>query len=310
MVDKIILVPRTVHYYNVDFSFSDDGSKKEHFLKLFQLIVQMSLDKDSDRYRAIGDRIIFVQDVKFDDVKKEINGKIRLVRDTAPEILNTATDEAHEIELLESQGFVETSHFTLNYRRNAKRMAFEYNDVGPKCHEFVSYLELVGQRVKLQGMYCERMVTQDVMAELQRRMGRCAEIIVGVHRNDISTIENEDAQLGSVLRQNATYLETDVVTVKFGYELTKHTLQQSAPQRFVASLNQLFGRNPTKKLAFKKLTVRAEDTEHRNLMEVFDLLENKTKSRIRVERKPKAHVIVSADIYEKMSAEMHRLKIV
>jgi hypothetical protein len=310
MPDNIVLVPRTIHYYNVDFGFSDDGQKKEHFLKLFKLVVQMSRDRESDRYRDIGGRIIFVQDVAFDGDKKEVHGKIRLVRDLSPEVLNTTTDEAHEIELLDGQGFVETSHFTLSYKRNAKRMAFEYNEAGPKCHEFIRYLEQIGERVKLQAMYCERMVSQDMMAELQRRMGRCAEIIIGVHRNDISVVEKADAQLGEVLRQNANYLETDVVTVNFGYQLTKHTLEQSAPQKFVASLGQLFGRNPTKKSAFKKLVVRAEDTEHNNLMEVFNLLEDKTKSRIRVQRREKSHIVVSADIYEKMSAEMHRLKII
>ena len=241
--------------------------------------------------------------------RKRYTEKIRLVRDVSPEVLNTATDEAHEIELLDNQGFVETSHFTLSYK-GAKRMAFEYNEIGPKCHEFVRYLEQIGQRVKLQAMYCERIVSQDIMSELQRRMGRCAEIVVGVHRNDIDAVEKDDAQLGEALRQSASYLETDLVTVTFGYRLTKETLQQSAPQRFVASLGQLFGRNPTKKSKFKKLVVRAEDTEHNNLMEVFNLLEDKTKSRIRVQRKEKAHTVVSADIYEKMSDEMHRLKIV
>ena len=310
MSTKIVLVPRTVHYYNIDFGFSDDGSKKEHFLTLFRLIVQMSLDKDTDRYRTIGDRVLFVQDVGFDEVNKEIRGKIRLLRDVSPEVINTATDEAHEIELLENQGFVETSHFVLNYRRGAKRMAFEYNETGPKCHELVGYLELVGQRVKLQSVYCKPMVTQDMMSELQRRMGRCSEIIVGVHRNDISVVEKEDSEFGKVLRQTASFLETDLVTVKFGYEITKHTAEQSAPKRFLVSLRKLIGKSSAQKLPFKKLSVRAEDTEHRNLMEVFDLLENKTKSKIRVERKPKANVIVSTDIYQKMSDEMHRLKLV
>lgn len=45
-------------------------------------------------------------------------------------------------------------------------------------------------------------------------------------------------------------------------------------------------------------------------MEVFDLIEDKAKSKLRIERKPKSNTLVSTDFYEKVDAEMARLKLI
>jgi len=306
---KIERIPRTVHYYNVEFSFNDDLHKENHFLELFRMIVKMSHDKEADRYKEIGGRLLFVQDVSFDPASKQVRGKIRAVRGLSPEVLDMSSDVAREVELKENEGFVETTHFILSYKRKRKRMAVEYNHAGAKAHEFESYLRHIGQRVKLQAIVMQRVITDDMLEEVQRRMGRCSELIMEVVRDEVATVKKVDGQLATMLENSRNFLKTDKITIHFGFEIDKQS-QSSGVTEFIGNLARAVKHNPLTLKAFSKLRVRAEDSEHRDLMEVFDLIEDKVKSKLRIERKPKSNTLVSTDFYEKVDAEMARLKLI
>ncbi|SDY86589.1 hypothetical protein [Hymenobacter psychrophilus] len=311
MSDTIVRVPRTVHYFSIDFSFNDDLKKEDHFLELFRMIVQMSRDKASDRYKEIGGRILFVQDVEFidDGVLKLVKGKVRLVRDLAPELLDMNEDIASEVELKEHQGFVETTHFVLSYKKRVKRLAIEYNEAGAKSHEIEKYWRSVGEKVKLQAISMRRLISDNVLKELQRRIGRASEVIVEAYRDDIEAIKKTNKQLGTALEVTEKFLDSDKVGIHFGFDYKKKE-STGAVTNFVNDLAIALGKDPTKINLFKKLQVRGEDTEHNNLLHLFDLLESKESSRLRFERKPKSNTLVTADFYEKTLAEMSRLKLI
>lgn len=256
---KIERIPRTVHYYNVEFSFNDDLHKEDHFLELFRMIVKMSHDKEADRYKEIGGRLLFVQDVSFDPASKQVRGKIRAVRGLSPEVLDMSSDVAREVELKENEGFVETTHFILSYKRKRKRMAVEYNHAGAKAHEFESYLRHIGQRVKLQAIVMQRVITDDMLEEVQRRMGRCSELIMEVVRDEVATVKKVDGQLATMLENSRNFLKTDKITIHFGFEIDKQS-QSSGVTEFIGNLARAVKRNPLTLKAFSKLRVRAEDS--------------------------------------------------
>lgn len=123
MALKIELVDRVIHYYELEFDFQESfiPSDGNQFRELFQIIIQIAKTKEEIRYQPFGEKSIFIQDVKIDPVSKTVEGKLRCVRkDLLPEIMNTKTDEAKGIEVEDSEGLVETTHFVIDFSKKKK----------------------------------------------------------------------------------------------------------------------------------------------------------------------------------------------
>jgi hypothetical protein len=147
------------------------------------------------------------------------------------------------------------------------------------------------------------------VSELLRRMGRCKEIIIQAHRGNIASIKKIDHELGNVFESADTLMRSETVTVRFQYDFKKLGDSQKALE-LIKRLSIALKRNPTSIDAFKKLQVKAEDTENKGLLQVFDLIEDKTKSILKFERKLTADAFIDADVYDKISAEMQRLNLI
>ena len=268
----------------------------------------LSKSKDECRYQPIGGKLLFVQDVVFVNHEKLIRGKIRAVRtDEVPELLNMDTDTTRDIDRAEKEGIVETVHFVVSYRNRMKRIAIEYSPTGAKAHEFKSYLLLIGEISKLEAVYMERIVNSNVLDEVQRRMGRIGNIHMQVPKDSIGQLAKLEGKVASLFAEAHEYADTDSVTLDLTFN-AKRRVQTDKAKEILTTLTKNIKRNELATEAFESLTVRMEDTEHNKAMEVFDLLSDKAKTRITVEKRPSGNGLVSEDIFQKMSREMERLK--
>lgn len=299
---------RVIHFFNFGVQFKNLSEDEKSFKDFFNQITYLSDSKDERRYQPIGGKLIFVQDVRFVPGEKLIRGKIRAVRtDEVPELLNMDTDTTREIDRAEREGIVETTHFVVSYRNRMKRIAVEYHLSGAKAHELKSYLLLIGDIAGVEGVYMERIVNRNVLDEVERRMGRIGQIHIRVPKDNIGQLGKLEGNMASLFQRAQEYADTDTVTIDLQFN-AKRREQTEKAEGILRTLTKNLKKNDLASDSFDALTVRMEDTEHNNAMELFDLLADKAKTRITVNKKPNGNGLDSEDTFQKIAIEMHRLK--
>lgn len=310
-IDKIKKIKRTIHYYELDFKFYDefvavDGDK---FRELFRLIISLAKTRANIRYQNFGEKAIFIQDVKIEPVNKVVTGKLRCVRkDILPEIMNTLTDEAHGIEAKDEEGLVETTHFIIDFSQKSKKLAIEHNQFGAKIGDFALYLQTIGISKKAVMEVGFAPIVKDELSKLKSRINRCSEFHVKVHKDNIDSIKSMDKSLFSALNASMEQFKNEYATLilKFDYR------QKQATKEINKSIFNIIGKlikNKSNTEYFNVLTVRAENSDKNNLLENFDLLVDKVKSEVWVEKKKRYRTVVSLDIFDKMKSELIKKKV-
>jgi hypothetical protein len=301
---------RTVHYYDITFGFNNDSLPLEHFVTLFNQIITMSNSRDALRYFRSGDKRLFIQGITFVPSLKQIHGKLRAVRlDIAPEVLNMSTDTARDIEMAEEEGIVETTHFVLDYRRNRRRLAVEYNAAGAKAHEFGGYLQHVGGRAGLQSVLLTPVMTQESLTEFQRRIGLLADIEISVPKDSINNIQRYNPGLASSIQAAKDFFGCDTVIMQPKFDF-RNVVETGAAKQLIDSIISAWRRNPLRRKDFETFKVRGQDTDSRGTLQVFDLLRDDVKDRIKVQKRHKSRVLDSIDMFEKMVAAMTQRRLV
>lgn len=308
---KIDKIKRLIHYYDLDFTFNEEFSPEDgdKFREIFRIIIALGKSRAAIRYQDFGEKSIFIQDVKADPNDKVITGKLRCVRkDILPEIMNTLTDEARGIEAKEEEGLVETTHFIIDCSKNRKKLAIEFNQFGAKVGDFLNYIYTIGISKKALKSVNFRPIVKDELSKLKSRINRCSEFVVKVHKDNINEIKKMDNNLYSALNASIDHFSNEHATLilKFDYK------QRQSTNEINKTIFNLIGKlikDKSKTDLFNQLTVRAEDEEKNNLLETFDLLIDKVKSEIYVEKKKRYRTIVSTDIFSKMKSEMIKKRI-
>lgn len=296
---KIEKVSRVINYYELDFRFIDGKG----FSDYFDTLTSLAKTRAQIRYQAYGDRLVFIQGV--DNKDQFMMGKIRCVRkDLLPELMNTDTDETKELEAAESEGIVETTHFIIDYRKTKIILALEYNHYGSKITEFVDYIQRIGVHKKLLSNVGYKPIVADDLEKLKNRVNRFSEFIVKVHKDNLAKVKEIDTKIWSVLTASIENFQSDYATIVLKFDYKQREEMPQMESSFLNIINH-FKKKPSQKYLFNKLALRAEDGEHNNLLENFDLLIEKINSEIKVERKPKYRTLISVDMFTKMTKELY-----
>lgn len=307
----MIQVERTIYFYELSLSYDKNNilSTEQKMVKLFNSITKLGSEKKGMRYQYFGEKYVYIQSIQIDIVEKYIIGKMRCIRkDVLPEIMNMDDDDVRGIETKESEGIVETTHFVIDYAKKIPILSIEYNQFGAKTQDFLLYLVHIG---KTQGLLDDiqwRPVVRDSLKGFQDRMGLLSEFVVKVHKDNVAQIKNVSNQLWSALDATLEHFKSEYATLilKFDY------MQKAESKEAESIIQELINKLSNKKentLLFNILTVKAEDTEKNNLLGTFDLLIDRVKSQIKVERKEKYKTILSEDIFTKMKKELLKLSI-
>lgn len=308
---KIILIEKTIHYYNLKFQFEKDFKPNDgdHFRGLFEIIVTLAKTKARIRYQRFGEKAIFIQDVKFHPDLKQISGKLRCIRtDILPEIMNTKTDEARGIEALAEEGLLETTHFIIDYSKKDKKLALEYNQFGAKINDFVLYIQNIGLHKKAVDSLGYSPIIKDELSQYINRINRTSEFIVKIHKDNIEEVKDIDTGIYTAAKAALDQFESEYALLDMKFDYQKKTDTKKVNQSIFNTIRNLI-KKPENIELFNILSVKAEDENKNNRLEVFDLLVDKVKSNIKVQKQPRYRTIISADIFEKMQAEIIRKKI-
>jgi hypothetical protein len=304
-------IKRTINFYYLDFKFTEEFIPKDgdQFREIFSLIIALAKTRANIRYQEFGEKSIFIQDVKFEPLNKVIIGKLRCVRkDILPEIMNTKTDEARGIEAKEEEGLVETTHFVIDYSKKKKKLAIEHNQFGAKIGDLVNYIQNIGISKKAIRTIGFTPIVNDELLKMQERINRCSEFKVKVHRDNIEKIKTLDDNIYTALKSSICHFKSEYATLILKFNYKQRTETQEINKSIFNIIRKLI-QDRTKTELFNHLSVRAEDSDKNYLLENFDLLLDKVKSEVSIEKQKRYRTVVSADIFEKMKSEIIRRNI-
>lgn len=304
-------VERLIHYYELDTTFTDtfnptDGLK---FRELFRIITALARQKHHQRYQAIGDKILFIHEITIKPEEHVLYGKLRCIRkDLFPELMNTTTDEERAIEAHEEEGIVETTHFAIYDRNNRQRLALEYNLYGAKIYDFAQYVERIGHLHTALTQVRYIPIVRNELASIHNRIVRCSKFEVKIHKNNIEAIRDIDNGIYSALQAATEHYENDYAHLTLNFDYKKKIATPSINNTIFRFVRELTNHQEKVDL-FETLRVVAEDSERNFKLESFDLLVDKIRSKVRVEKKERHRSIVSNDMFEKMYVEMRNSNI-
>lgn len=311
-MDGIEKIKRTIHYYEIDFDFLDDFLPEDgdQLREIFRIIISLAKTRASIRYQEFGEKSIFIQDVKIEPVTKLVTGKLRCIRtDILPELMNKTTDESRGIDANDEEGLVETTHFIIDFsKKRSTKLAIEFNQFGAKVTDFVNYIQNIGINKNALKTVGFKPIVKDELSQLKNRIRRCSEFTVKVHKDNIEEIKALDDNIYSALIASIDHFKSEyaTLTLKFDYKQRPETNEIN---KSIFNIVRKLIKDKDKTELFNTLSVKAEDRDKNELLETFDLLVDKVRSEISVEKKKRYRTVVSTDIFEKIKMELIKKKI-
>src|SRR5690606_26546332 len=165
------------------------------------------------------------------------------------------------------------------------------------------YIQKIGIHKKFLSNVGYKPIVADDLDRLKNRINRFSEFVVKVHKDNLPKIKKMDNKIWSALNASIENFQSDYATIILKFDYKQRTEMPQMENSFF-NLIKYFKKNPKQKYLFNKLALRAEDEEHNNLLENFDMLIEKINSEIKVERKPKYRTLISVDMFQKMNKEL------
>lgn len=316
---------RKVYFYELIATVREDftlaSSYETVFQELLSKIVILVKKKDLSRYQHLDENSLFINEITFppSEGNKIVRGKLLSVRkDLFPELMNTSTDVTREIETLEEEGIVETTHFVIKEsnknKSNKVRICIEHNQFGAKIVDLVYYLNQLGAQLNITSQISYAPIVRDNLSKLKSRIGEVSKILIKIKSDNIEAINSMDTGVASLFSKAKEEFKQEYVTMEFKYDYyeAKHTPTiDSAKQSksIVSKLIDFLLLNKSKTEVFERLEVVAQDEEKSNKLKAFDLLIDKAKDEFQVERRVKSKTLVSEDIFDKMLTSITRNRI-
>lgn len=305
---RITHTARIVHYYELIIGYTPLFSPNESypFRAVVQTIIDAVTQKKEIRLYDINYRTVCIRELRIDNDTQLAYGKLCAIRrDANPELINILTDSTRDLIIEENEGIIETSHFVIDFKRKFPLVALEFNQQGAKITDFIYYVNRIGRSANLIDSLVHRSLIRDTLDTIQRRIGRTSRIKAKVVKENLANIESQKPGLASAFQSAMSQFDNEYVTLewKFNYRQQK---ENNEVRDFVVDIvdtlikNKLFGDN------FEEFVVDAEDEDNHNHLSAFDLLADKVRSKLNVERRADLNVLVSSHMFELITQELIR----
>ena len=118
-------------------------------------------------------------------------------------------------------------------------------------------------------------------------------------------IKKVDDGVYEALKKSVDNLDCEVaeISLKFDYKIQN---PDSKVVKVVNKVIELFQEDKVKSSFFNVFKIKAENHLQNNNLDIFDLLLDKAKSKIKVEKNGNHKTVISSDIFEKMIIELQR----
>ncbi len=298
------LTDRTLYYYDLDFNpYKKYEGVEFHYEVCFKKIAKLLKDKDEVRFQFRGGTRIFLNSLTFSDTDNFIRGKLYKVRDDIfPEVFDFQNEAVNEFQIGDERGLVEATHFLIEKRtKQSARLIVEYNHYGARTWDLIWYIFRLSKETGVIKGVKPVQIVKDDLTQLKSRIDGIKNFHVKVHKNNISRIEAEDKGLWSSVKAAQDFSASEYVSLTFSFDYKN--VNTSAPRSTIFGWIDKFVQSPDKKEIFDVFSSDAEDSDKEDQIEKFNLLLNKEKSLIKVQKKIGARIIISSDFYEKAIEE-------
>lgn len=296
-------VKRTIHFYEL---FSKNDSNVEKVLKLiFDKIIELNDKNSSTKFYSFGSEntAICTRNITHNCNNKQILGKILKVRkDMFPELFNTRSDTIKDIEAGEDEGIVEATHFLIDYNKQPT-IAIEYNQYGARVNNLYFYFQYVGHLVNKEIALYGVPIIRDTLDSFIKRIKQCATFTVKVHKDNITRIQSVDVELFSALETANNFGKSEYIEIGLKFDKHQNTSKILGKVKKIISF---FQRNKKSQDYFETLLVEAEDGDNNDRINLFDLISDKVKSIVLVQKRSKSRSLVSHDMFEKLKTEFNK----
>ncbi|AWO02127.1 hypothetical protein DLD77_10695 [Chitinophaga alhagiae] len=318
-------VTRKVYFYELFATVRKDFNLSSKYDTVFQellsKIVMLVKNKDKLRYQHLDQHALFINEIVFlpSGGEKIVKGKLLSVRkDLFPELMNTSTDLTRDINALEEEGIVETTHFIIKEnnrnKSNKVRICIEHNQFGAKLLDLVFYLNQLGSHLNITSKITYAHICRDNLSKFKSRMGEISKILIKVKSENVDAINSVDIGIASMFKKAVDEFKQEYVTMEFKYDYYEAkgspTINSAKQSRGIVSkfIDYLI-KNKKEDDIFDKLEVIAQDSEKQDKLRAFDLLVDKAKDELEVERRIKSRTLISNDVFEKMLNSISRNRI-
>ncbi len=225
--------------------------------------------------------------------------------DSFPQIIDISEDIIRDIEVNDSDGLVETSHFMVDYNlSHSIILAMEHNHQGGKSNDLLKYINFVSSKYGIDKIMIEPYI-KDSLETFVERIQRCAYFRARVKKEHIPAIQNLNGKLYTALDTAQELGKSDIVEILLTSDYRKKG-ETTAMTNLVRDLaRRLFNQRSFAK-NFEVLEAKAEDSDNFHRLEIFDLLSDKLKSLVRVQRRDRVKVIISSDMFLNLEIEINR----
>jgi hypothetical protein len=299
-------IERVIHFYEITFPGKEIDEYRNTLREIFNQVIELNKNLDKTRIDNHTGYLVCMKDVQFIPERELIKGKIlRISMDAFPEIIDILSDNIRAIDAEEEDGIVETAHFVINYS-NIKRiiLALEHNNVGGKSGDYQRYVSLISNRLELGRVLLEPYV-RDELETFIERIQKCSYFRARVKKENLDKLENFDKKLYTALDTARELGKSDTVEIMLNFDYRKKNDTPTIRQLINNIVRRLL-KDRSYASCFEVLETKAEDAFNSHRLEVFDLISDKLKSLVRVERKDKEKVVVSADMFLKLEEQLNR----
>ncbi len=306
-------IQRIVHYYRLLMGYNIQISKTETsenlFLRLYNVIRGKILSNEKAHFTFLGKTYI-IPEILLNEQTQLIQGKMYTVREEDfPMLYNKKTTVIRDVNAGANEGIVEVTHFVIDFKRINPSIGIEYNLYGAKINDFVRYLEYIGKLTGIVDGIGLQLIHRDNLKDFKKRIGKLSRIVVKVHNEEVQQIHDIDEGLASSLESVKNLFEGEyaVLEVKFDYSKKLSDIRKAEGK--VDSIIDKLISNKNHALHFDRLQVFAQDSDRDNKLQLFDLLADKVKSVIEVEKIEPSRIVNSGDILQQMNSEMIKLRV-
>ena len=135
--------------------------------------------------------------------------------------------------------------------------------------------------------------TNDRLEEVLNRIGRMRTMTMKVLSNNIEEVKEHDNELGTGLERIASFTKGEYTNLQI-----RLSDDQSKNWELLQKFTRIFTRNRENLAYYETFQINAIDTlKESEEYETFDLLVNKIKSKVRVERKLHTKTIISEEMF-------------
>ncbi len=301
-------VNRVIYYYEIVFRrYKEAEDNNRDYREIIEKI-KTSCDKNhQNRFIRKKPR----DENKFGVFKyKNFRGKdglcafkfIKMRKDIFPQLMNDENVSLEDIVDAENKSVVESTHIIIDYRDpKVLRLGIEYNFDGPRINDFMVYVRQIGIKLRFSRSIITTIISNDKLEEVANKIGDCKMLQIKVLKENVEKVKEHDKELGSILESLKKFSKSKFFTLNIRLDFEKNNrTNKDKIMKFIRT----FTKDKNALDSYEMFKIEAEDTsKDERVFESFDLLMDKVKSRVKVERRITSKVIISSKMYKLMLAE-------